>query len=110
MAKSEKYYDPKILARLGKIEMRARMVVEGLITGMHRSPYQGQSVEFADHRSYVPGDDPRHIDWKVLGRADRVVIKKFEEETNLRCHILLDCSESMRFGYRVDDCYDLCVK
>jgi len=75
------------------------MVVEGIITGLHKSPYHGQAVEFADHRAYVPGDDLRHIDWKVYGRQSRFVIKKFEEETNLRAHLLLDSSESMRFGY-----------
>ncbi|MEM7234460.1 MAG: DUF58 domain-containing protein [Planctomycetota bacterium] len=99
MAKFERFYDPKVLARISRLELKAKMVVEGVITGMHKSPYHGQSVEFADHRSYVPGDDTRHIDWKVFGRADRIVIKKFEEETNLRGHVLLDCSESMRFGF-----------
>ncbi len=99
MASSGKYFDPKVLARIGRLELRARTVVEGIISGLHRSPYHGHSVEFVDHREYVPGDDPRHIDWKVLGRADRIVIKRFEEDTNLRGHILLDSSESMRFGY-----------
>ena len=99
MANSEKYFDPKVLARLGGLELRARRVVEGMISGLHRSPYNGHSVEFVDHREYVPGDDPRHIDWKVLGRADRIVIKRYEEDTNLRGHILLDSSESMRFGF-----------
>ncbi len=99
MANYERFYDPKVLARIGKLELRAQMVVEGVITGLHKSPYHGQSVEFAEHRAYVPGDDLRHVDWKVYGRADRFVIKKFEEETNLRGHILLDCSESMRFGH-----------
>lgn len=99
MASSEKYFDPKVLARLGRLELRARRVVEGMISGLHRSPYHGHSVEFVDHREYVPGDDPRHIDWKVLGRADRIVIKRYEEDTNLRGHILLDSSESMRFGF-----------
>src|SRR5262245_28477441 len=98
MASYERFYDPKVLARVGRLELRAKMVVEGIITGMHRSPYHGQSVEFIDHRPYVPGDDPRHIDWKVLGRADRIVLKRFEEETNLRGHVLLDSSESMRYG------------
>jgi uncharacterized protein (DUF58 family) len=74
------------------------MVVEGIITGMHRSPFRGQSVEFTDHRPYAPGDDPRHIDWKVLGRSDRIVLKRYEAETNLRGHVLLDCSESMRYS------------
>ena len=99
MARYERFYDPEVLARIGHLELRAKMVVEGIITGLHKSPYHGQSVEFADHRSYVPGDDLRHIDWKVYGRQSRFVIKKFEEETNLRAHILLDCSESMRFRY-----------
>ena len=99
MASSEKYFDPKVLARIGRLELRARAVVEGVISGLHKSPYNGNSVEFADHREYVQGDDPRHIDWKVLGRADRIVIKRFEEDTNLRGHILLDASSSMRFGY-----------
>jgi uncharacterized protein (DUF58 family) len=98
MASYERFYDPRVLARVGRLELRARMVVEGIITGMHRSPYHGQAVEFREHRPYVAGDDPRHIDWKVLGRADRIVLKRFEEETNLRGHILLDCSESMRYS------------
>ncbi len=97
MASFERFFDPDVLARLGGIEVRARSVVEGVISGLHRSPFSGTAVEFADHREYVPGDDPRHIDWKVYGRANRFVIKRFEEETNLRAHILLDCSESMRF-------------
>ena len=99
MAKFERFYDPEVLARIGRLELRARMVVEGIITGLHKSPYHGTAVERADHRAYVAGDDPRHIDWKVYGRLGRFVIKKFEEETNLRAHIVLDCSESMRFGH-----------
>jgi uncharacterized protein (DUF58 family) len=98
MGSSERYFDPKALARLGRLELRARSVVEGIVSGLHRSPYNGQSVEFVDHRPYVPGDDPRHIDWKVWGRADRIVIKRYEEDTNLRGHVLLDSSESMRYG------------
>ena len=78
MASSERYFDPRALARIGRLELRVRTVVEGIISGLHRSPYNGQSVEFVDHREYVPGDDPRHIDWKVLGRADRIVIKRYE--------------------------------
>ena len=101
MASSERYFDPRALARIGRLELRVRTVVEGIISGLHRSPYNGQSVEFVDHREYVPGDDPRHIDWKVLGRADRIVIKRYEEDTNLRGHLLLDASESMRFGHGV---------
>lgn len=98
MASYERFYDPRVLARIGRLELRAKMIVEGIITGMHKSPYHGQSVEFVDHRAYVPGDDPRHIDWKVLGRQDRVVLKRYEEETNLRGHLILDGSESMRYG------------
>ncbi len=98
MANYERFFDPRILARIGRLELRARMIVEGTISGMHKSPYHGHSVEFVDHRPYVPGDDPRYIDWKVLGRADRVVLKRYEEETNLRGQIILDCSESMRYG------------
>lgn len=100
MASYEKYYSPSVLARIGRLELRAKMVVEGTIAGMHKSPYHGQSVEFVDHRPYVPGDDLRHLDWKVYGRADRYVLKRYEEETNLRGHLLLDCSESMRYGSR----------
>lgn len=99
MPRYERFYDPRVLARVGRLDLRAKMVVEGIIAGLHKSPYHGQSVEFVDHRAYVPGDEPRHIDWKVFGRADRFVIKRFEEETNLRGHLVLDCSESMRFGY-----------
>ena len=80
------------------MELRARLVVEGFVTGMHRSPYKGFSVEFAEHRQYMPGDPLKHIDWKVYGKTDRFYIKEYEEETNLRCTILLDCSRSMRYG------------
>ena len=78
--------------------MRARVVVEGFITGQHRSPYNGFAIEFAAHREYSPGDDLRHIDWKVWSKTDRLYIKEYEEETNLKCHLLVDCSKSMRYG------------
>ncbi|MFQ6042567.1 MAG: DUF58 domain-containing protein [Candidatus Poribacteria bacterium] len=97
MREAKKYLDPAALSRLGGIELVARLVVEGFITGLHKSPYQGFSVEFAEHRQYIPGDDIRHIDWKVFGKSDRFYVKKFEEETNLRGYILLDASGSM--GY-----------
>lgn len=93
------YLDPKILAEISKLELRARLVVEGFVTGMHRSPYRGFSVEFAQHREYVPGDDIRYLDWKVWGKSDRLYIKEFEEETNLRAHLFLDQSESMAYGH-----------
>src|SRR5687768_11828666 len=93
-----KHLDPKVLAKVDKLELRARMVVEGFVSGMHKSPYRGFSVEFAQHREYVPGDDIRYIDWKIFAKSDRVYIKEFEEETNLRAHLFLDQSESMAYG------------
>ncbi|MBE7497545.1 MAG: DUF58 domain-containing protein [Verrucomicrobiaceae bacterium] len=84
--------------RIKSLELRAKVVVEGLWKGMHRSPYHGFSVEFSEYRAYVQGDDPRHIDWKVLARSDRTFIKKFEDETNLRCQLVIDHSKSMGFG------------
>jgi uncharacterized protein (DUF58 family) len=94
---SNKYYDPDGLARVGHMELVARQVVEGFLTGRHRSPYHGFSVEYLDHRPYTPGDDLRGIDWKILARTDKYHVKLFEDETNLRAHILLDCSKSMAF-------------
>ena len=93
-----KYLDPKVLAKISRLELRARLIVEGFISGSHRSPYRGFSVEFAEHREYVPGDDLRHVDWKVWSKTDRYYIKQYEEETNLNCHICVDTSESMAYG------------
>ncbi len=93
-----KLLDPKTLNKLSRLELKARSIVEGFISGLHRSPYHGFSVEFAEHREYVAGDDLRYIDWKVFGRSDRFYIKQYEEETNYRCHLLLDTSESMAYG------------
>jgi uncharacterized protein (DUF58 family) len=90
--------DPRTLARIASLEMRARVVVEGVISGLHKSPHHGYSVEFAQHRNYTPGDEIRHIDWKVYGRSDRYHVKQFEEETNLRAHVALDTSSSMLYG------------
>ena len=100
MAKTElqKYLDPKVLSKIGRLDLQARLVVEGFISGMHRSPFHGFSVEFAAHREYSPGDDIKHLDWKVLGRTDRLYIKQYEVETNLRATFLVDISESMRYG------------
>lgn len=98
MQKSHKYLDPVALSRIGGMELVARLVVEGFVTGLHKSPYQGFSVEFAEHRQYMPGDEIRYIDWKVYGKSDRYYVKKYEEETNLRAYILLDTSASM--GYK----------
>ncbi len=87
--------DPQMLARLQGLPLRARLVVEGYASGVHRSPFHGFSIEFAEHREYAPGDDLRYLDWKVFGRTDKYYLKQFEEETNLVCHLLLDTSESM---------------
>jgi uncharacterized protein (DUF58 family) len=90
---------PEILNQITPFELRARQIVEGFITGLHKSPYYGFSVEFAEHRPYNRGDEIRHIDWKVFGKSERYYIKQFEEETNLRCHVVLDTSTSMLFKY-----------
>lgn len=93
----QKYLDPQTLAKLAGLELRARSIVEGFVAGMHRSPYHGFSVEFAEHREYVPGDDLRYVDWKVFAKTDKVYLKQYEEETNLICYLVLDTSESMRY-------------
>jgi uncharacterized protein (DUF58 family) len=92
-----RYLDPRTLARIASLDLRARLIVEGLMAGMHRSPYQGISVEFAQHRQYVPGDDTRHVDWKVFAKTDKVYLKQYLEETNLHLICVVDASESM--GY-----------
>lgn len=89
---------PSALMRIRNLELRARVVVEGFWSGIHRSPYHGFSVEFTEYRQYSAGDDPRYVDWRVFGRSDRYYIKKFEDETNLRCLLLTDQSRSMNFG------------
>lgn len=95
---SRQFLDPDVVHRISNLEFQARHIVEGLISGRHRSPFFSQSVEFAQHREYVPGDDLRHLDWKVWGRADRLYIKQFEAETNLRATLILDASASMNYG------------
>ncbi len=95
---NRKYLDPSVVARLSNMELKAKMVVEGFIAGLHKSPYHGFSVEFAEHRQYMPGDDLKHLDWKLLGKTDRYYIKRFEEETNLKSYFLLDISRSMNFS------------
>jgi len=97
-ADPQRYFDPDILARVGFSPLLAKLVVEGFISGLHKSPFHGFSVEFADHREYVPGDDLKFIDWALYARTDHYYIKRFEDETNLRCTILLDNSASMAFG------------
>ncbi len=93
-----KYLDPRALAKIQALDLRARLIVEGFITGMHRSPYKGFSIEFAQHRPYVSGDDIKFIDWKVFGRTDRHYIKQYEEETNLQVMLVVDASESMSYA------------
>ena len=92
------YFDPLVLAKISTMSLRARYVVEGMLSGMHKSPYRGYSVEFAEHREYAPGDETRRIDWKAFGKFDRYFIKEYEEETNLRATIFLDASASMTYG------------
>ncbi|MDB4617474.1 DUF58 domain-containing protein [Verrucomicrobiales bacterium] len=92
------YIDPAALMRIKSLELRARVVMEGFWKGIHKSPYHGFSVEFSEYRQYTKGDDPRFIDWKVVARSDRVYIKKFEDETNLRCCLMVDQSKSMSYG------------
>lgn len=95
-----KLIDPQALMAIRSLELRARAVVEGFWSGMHRSPYHGFSVEFTEYRQYTPGDDPRYLDWRVFARSDRYFIKKYEDETNLRVHLLADQSRSMEYGSR----------
>jgi len=91
-----------VLSKLAPLDLKARQIVEGFITGLHKSPYYGFSVEFAEHRPYNPGDEIKHIDWKAYGKTERFYVKQYEEETNLRCYLMLDTSSSMYFNYFAD--------
>jgi uncharacterized protein (DUF58 family) len=93
-----RFLTPDVLARIGSLELVARTVVEGFISGLHRSPYLGFSTDFAEHRQYMPGDDIRHLDWKLLGKTDRLYIKKYQGDTNSQVHLLIDSSASMGYG------------
>src|SRR5205807_5771821 len=97
MARSPKYSDPEVLARIADLLLRARQVVEGTISGMHRSPFHGFNVEFAEYREYTPGDDLRRLDWRVYARSDRHYIKQYEEESNVRVTFVVDASASMNY-------------
>ncbi len=97
MIDKKKYLHPETVAKLDNMALRARLVVEGYIIGQHKSPYHGFSVEFAEHRAYGPGDEIRHVDWKLYGKTDRYYVKQYEEETNLKVYILLDISRSMKY-------------
>src|SRR5438874_13488126 len=98
-----RYLEPNLIERLNQLQLSARRVVEGSIAGLHRSPVKGASVEFRQHRPYAPGDEPRRLDWRVLARTDRPYIKEYDEETNLRCAILLDSSGSMAYAGQSGD-------
>ena len=98
MAAEARFLDPAVVARLGTIDLKVRTIVEGFLTGLHRSPYKGFSVEFAEYRQYLPGDDLATLDWKIYARSDKHFVKKYEEETNLTCHIMIDVSASMGYG------------
>ena len=97
MAKSSRYFDPQTLSRIAGLEVRARHIVEGYLAGLHRSPFHGRSVEFAEHRPYSPGYELKHIDWRLWARSDRFYVKLYEEETNVRAHFLMDASGSMAY-------------
>src|SRR6187401_3841977 len=95
-----RFVDPTVLARIGKLDLLARTVVDGFINGLHRAPYFGASIDFAEHRGYVPGDDIRRVDWKLYARTDRYYIKEYEADSNSNFAVLLDVSKSMGFGSR----------
>ncbi len=99
MSTYERYLKPSVIQEVNRLDLKARFIVEGFLTGLHRSPYHGFSVEFSEHRRYVRGDSPRNVDWRLFGRTDRLYIKKFEAETNLRCHLVVDISASMDFSF-----------
>ncbi|MGB9720061.1 MAG: DUF58 domain-containing protein [bacterium] len=101
MKNKARYLNLEVLARLSKLDLKARLVVEGFLTGLHHSPYKGFSQEFTDYRPYMPGDELKSIDWKVYGRRDRFYIREYQEETNLRAYILLDKSGSMGYGRNI---------
>src|SRR4051812_22624929 len=92
------FIDPHTLMRIKNLQLRAKIIVQGFLSGLHRSPHHGFSVEFSEYREYTPGDDPKYLDWRLYARTDRYYIKRFEEETNLRCHLLVDLSRSMGYG------------
>lgn len=104
-----KYFAPTDAARMGKLQFMARQVVEGVITGQHKSPHRGFSVEFSEHREYVAGDEIRHLDWRAYARSDRYYVKLYEQETNLRATLVLDTSASMKFGEKIDYGRHLCA-
>src|ERR1700749_5036835 len=110
MSLVSRFLDPQLVERLNHLQLSARRVVEGSIIGHHRSPVKGASIEFRQHRFYTPGDEPRRLDWRVFARTDRPYIKEYEEETNLRCLLLLDSSGSMRYRGRSGSKFDYAAR
>jgi uncharacterized protein (DUF58 family) len=106
MHDSKRFLHPEAIKRIARLDLRARHIVEGFLSGLHRSPYYGQSVEFRQHRQYTYGDDLRYVDWKVWAKQDRFYVKQFEEDTNLRCTLLCDVSGSMQYGRGAMNKYD----
>ncbi|MFO0975802.1 MAG: DUF58 domain-containing protein [Planctomycetaceae bacterium] len=100
MTSAEKYLKPEVIQSIGRLDLRAKFIVEGLLSGLHASPFQGFSVEFSEHRRYEPGDDPKDIDWHVFARTDRIYIKRYQAETNITGYLLMDLSRSMGYTYR----------
>ncbi len=100
MSIAEKYLKPEVIRQIARLDLKARFIVEGFLSGLHSSPYHGFSVEFSEHRKYEPGDEISTIDWAVFGRTDRFYVKKFRAETNTQCHLVVDTSPSMAYGYR----------
>lgn len=100
MSSAEKYLKPEVIQSIGRLDLRAKFIVEGLLSGLHASPFQGFSVEFSEHRRYEPGDDPKDIDWHVFARTDRIYIKRYQAETNITGYLLMDLSRSMGYTYR----------
>ncbi len=98
IADTKRFLHPEAIKRISRLDLRARHIVEGYLAGLHHSPYFGQSVEFLQHREYTHGDDLRHVDWKVWAKQDRLYVKQYEEETNLRATLLVDISHSMQYG------------
>ena len=100
MSSAEQYLKPEVIQSIARLDLRAKFIVEGLLSGLHASPFHGFSVEFSEHRRYEPGDDPKDIDWQVFARTDRIYIKRYQAETNITGYLLIDLSRSMAYTYR----------
>lgn len=110
MSSAEQYLKPEVIQNIARLDLRAKFIVEGFLTGLHTSPFQGFSVEFSEHRRYNPGDDPKDIDWQVFARTDRIYVKRYQAETNITGYVLMDLSRSMAYTYRQDlTKFDYCI-